>query len=45
MPAREELEQRWYELVIDFWYGNTTPEQMYDEFEAFAIPLIEELEE
>jgi ABC-type glycerol-3-phosphate transport system substrate-binding protein len=45
MPAREELEQRWYELMIDYWYGNTTPEQMYDEFEAFAVPLIEELEE
>jgi ABC-type glycerol-3-phosphate transport system substrate-binding protein len=44
MPAREELEQRWYEMVIDLWYGNTTPEAMYDEFKAFAEPLIEELQ-
>jgi ABC-type glycerol-3-phosphate transport system substrate-binding protein len=45
MVARTELEQRWYELLIDLWNGNTTPEQMYDDFEGFAVPIIEEVTE
>lgn len=44
MLARGELEQRWYEMVIDLYNGSTTPEKMYDDFYAFAEPILKELE-